>query len=235
MTALYSFLETHQASFLADLKALVSIDCGTHNKAGVDRVGEWVRQNGESVYGTSACPLPEAPWGRCTVKGHRIYWHVFNWPGDAVLRISNLHAEVAGAYLLAEPSRKLAVTRAHDGIGVRLPARIPDELDTVVVLELGGPLRVDPPIVTQGSDAVDRARRFGCMASVSEPGGPLQGYHPILRAKRLGESEVHRGHWRAISDRGGGRNWRRLSLQGLRPGLRGGPQGRRVHAACPSG
>ena len=119
----------------------------------LDKVGAWMRQNYESIYGTSACPLQEAPWGRCTVKGGKIYLHVFSWPGDAVLRISGFHAEVAGAYLLAQPSRKLPVAREHDGIGVSLPARSPDEMDTVVVLDLGGPLQVDPPIVTQGSDS----------------------------------------------------------------------------------
>jgi alpha-L-fucosidase len=119
----------------------------------LEKVGPWMRQNGESIYGTSACPLPEAPWGRCTVKGRKIYFHVFSWPGDAVLRISGFDAEVAGAYLLAEPSRKLPIAREHGGIALSLPARCPDEIDTVVVLELGGPLLVDPPIVTQGSDS----------------------------------------------------------------------------------
>jgi glutamate carboxypeptidase len=36
------FLATSHAAFLSDLAALVNIDCGTHNKAGVDRVGEWI-------------------------------------------------------------------------------------------------------------------------------------------------------------------------------------------------
>src|ERR1035438_5707350 len=67
----------------------------------------------------------------------------FGWPGDAVLRISGFDAEVAGAYLLAEPSRKLPIAREHGGIALSLPARCPDEIDTVVVLELGGPLLVD--------------------------------------------------------------------------------------------
>jgi glutamate carboxypeptidase len=36
------FLTTSHAAFLSDLAALVNVDCGTHNKAGVDRVGEWI-------------------------------------------------------------------------------------------------------------------------------------------------------------------------------------------------
>jgi hypothetical protein len=78
---------------------------------------------------------------------------VFSWPGDAVLHVAGLHSEVVGAYLLAEPSRKLAIARDRDGIGVSLSAQSPDETDTVVVVELGGPLHLAPPIVTQGSDS----------------------------------------------------------------------------------
>jgi glutamate carboxypeptidase len=36
------FLSSAYPTILADLAALVDVDCGTHNKAGVDRVGEWI-------------------------------------------------------------------------------------------------------------------------------------------------------------------------------------------------
>jgi glutamate carboxypeptidase len=36
------FLEASRTAMLADLAALVNVDCGTHNKSGVDRVGEWI-------------------------------------------------------------------------------------------------------------------------------------------------------------------------------------------------
>jgi alpha-L-fucosidase len=119
----------------------------------LEKVGAWMRQNGESIYGTSPCPLPELPWGRCTAKGSTIYFHVFSWPGDAVLRITGLNTEVLGAHLLAEPSHSLTVTREHSAIAVSLPARSPDEIDTVVAMELAGPPKVDPPVMTQGSDS----------------------------------------------------------------------------------
>jgi hypothetical protein len=36
---------------------------------------------------------------------------------------------------------------------IALPAKPLDDLDSVIVLQLAGPPRVDPPIITQGSDA----------------------------------------------------------------------------------
>ena len=43
MDSIHSFLESTRLNFLDDLATLVGIDCGTHNKAGVDQVGVWVR------------------------------------------------------------------------------------------------------------------------------------------------------------------------------------------------
>jgi alpha-L-fucosidase len=121
--------------------------------ATLEQVGAWMRQNGESIYGTSACPLAEFPWGRCTVKGQRIYLHVFSWPADAVLRISGLNNPVQAAYALLDPSRKLPFRREHGALSVSLPARSLDDHDTVVVLEISGQPNVDPPLVTQDSDS----------------------------------------------------------------------------------
>ncbi len=119
----------------------------------LEKVGAWMQQNGDSIYGTSACPLPAAPWGRCTVKSGKLYLHVFSWPGDAALRLSSFHTPVTGAYLLAQPNVKLQFAKENDGIRVSLPARSQDPIDTVVVVELGAPLQVDPPVITQGSDS----------------------------------------------------------------------------------
>jgi alpha-L-fucosidase len=121
--------------------------------ATLEKVGAWMQKNGESIYGTSACPLTDFPWGRCTAKGQRLYLHVFNWPADDILRICTLNNEVVSAYPLLDPSRKLRVGRENGAITVALPARNLDEGDTVVVMEISGQPNVDPPIITQDSDS----------------------------------------------------------------------------------
>lgn len=42
MNQVSDFLASSHAALLSDLAALVNVDCGTHNKAGVDTVGEWI-------------------------------------------------------------------------------------------------------------------------------------------------------------------------------------------------
>ena len=117
------------------------------------KVGAWVQANGESIYGTSASLLPEQPWGRITVKGDKLYLHVFTWPGDGVLRLPGLKNNLREAYALADPSGKLALHSADENAAITLPAKPFDEHDTVIVLRLEGTPRVEPPVVTQGSDS----------------------------------------------------------------------------------
>ena len=131
----------------------------------LEKVGAWMRNNGDSIYGTSACPLAGFPWGRCTVKGEKVYLHVFSWPADAVLRLSGLNNQVRSAYLLVDPSRKLPVSREHGVISVALPAKSLDEDDTVVVLEVSGQPNADPPLITQGSDSAFELDYLGAVTA----------------------------------------------------------------------
>lgn len=118
------------------------------------KVGTWMQQNGDSIYGTKASPLPEYPWGRTTLKGEQVYLHIFNWPADNVLRVSRLdHTPVKSAHLLIRPAEKLPMHRDNGVLLVSLPPRMPDSSDTVVILRLAGPLKVMPPLVSVGSDA----------------------------------------------------------------------------------
>ena len=44
-------------------------------------IGRWMRQNGESIYGTTATELGEQPWGVSTQKDKQLFLHVFGENG----------------------------------------------------------------------------------------------------------------------------------------------------------
>ena len=101
-------------------------------------VGQWMRRNGDAIYGTTASPLETAPaWGRMTQKGKKLYLHVFQWPADGTLTVTGLAAKPRRAYLLADADRKpLTVTgEAATGWRIAVPATAPDKINSVVVLE----------------------------------------------------------------------------------------------------
>lgn len=109
-------------------------------------IGEWLRVNGESIYGTSAGPFPTPlPWGRATVKGTELYLHVFDWPsmGRLVVPLANT---AAGAQLLANPETTVRVESTPEGIVVHLPAEAADANVNVLRLSLDSSPKLLPAV-----------------------------------------------------------------------------------------
>jgi alpha-L-fucosidase len=101
-------------------------------------IGDWMKVNGESIYGTTANPLGELSWGRCTAKPGKLYLHVFDWPGDGKLTVPNIKYGVNKAYLLADKERKnLAIEQVSDNeVVISVPQDGPDPINSVVVLNV---------------------------------------------------------------------------------------------------
>lgn len=107
-------------------------------------IGQWMQNNGESIYGTAATPLPLQSWGVSTYKPGKLYLHVFDYPADGKLYVGGLLLGCKKAYLLADKGRQLGVTRSDKmDLIIELPKKAPDTVNTVVVLELAGPEQFD--------------------------------------------------------------------------------------------
>lgn len=122
-------------------------------------IGRWMDVNGEAIHGTSPNPFPfEFEWGRITVKGERMYLLFYEWP--ARFELSGLRNQVKRAWLLAEPATAVPCRQSvdtaldHHRLTLDLPAA-PDDLVSVVCLELDGPADVDASLVQQPTGAVD--------------------------------------------------------------------------------
>lgn len=99
--------------------------------------GDWLKLNGEAVYGTEASPFPYLYWGRATRKGQKLYLHVFDWPKDGKL-IVPLDNKIKRAVLLANPTAKLKITKIKGQIMIQLPAYAPDRNASVVAVDFEG-------------------------------------------------------------------------------------------------
>ena len=124
-------------------------------------IGNWMKINGESIYGTKASPFTKSTWGKCTQKeiadGTRLYLHVFDWPASMKLVIDNLINEPTKAYLLSDPQKKaIAYKKKGLSLEISLPDKAPDALNSVVVLEIKGqPQIIESPDFTYKYDAVN--------------------------------------------------------------------------------
>lgn len=100
-------------------------------------IGNWFKVNGESIYGTERTPLTVQSWGETTVKGNRVYLHVFNWPKDGKIVLGGLGNNINNAYLLSDISKKkLLFSRINNtDYLIEGGAKAFDIVNTVVVVE----------------------------------------------------------------------------------------------------
>lgn len=82
-------------------------------------IGDWLRQNGETIYATEAGPFPAQSWGTSTRKGNRLFLHVMTPESDAILIPENVKIKKAKEFATG---KALKVSKAGSHNVVHLPA-----------------------------------------------------------------------------------------------------------------
>ena len=107
----------------------------------LETVGEWLHENGKSIYCCGKSGLAKPEWGRYTQNGRFLYAHIYE-RGVASFRLEGLEGKVKKARLLADGS-ELPLLRPwnaekypNDAFVDLGTAELPDPLDTVIELEL---------------------------------------------------------------------------------------------------
>jgi alpha-L-fucosidase len=118
----------------------------------LNKAGSWIERNGEGIYGTSASPFGELPWGYCTIKGNKLFFFIKDWPKDGFLNLPGLQNKVAEAYMLNNKTVKLPVNKTGKNVRIQLPVSETDYPMSVVVLETEGLPSVDPRLVLPGEN-----------------------------------------------------------------------------------
>lgn len=114
----------------------------------LDKVGEWLETNGESIFDTSVLPdFPYViPWGNITynAKLNKLYFHVKVYPTlTPKISLIDLKNKVTNVNLLktGEPlqfARSYEQARDEARFRIMLPRECPDPIDTVAIVEIEG-------------------------------------------------------------------------------------------------
>jgi len=113
-------------------------------------IGKWMYVNSESIYGTDASPFNKLDWGRCTQEeindGTRLYLHIFDWPEDGKLVVPGIYNKPKAVFLLADKNKTpLKVDRMEDALIISIGDKAPDEINSVIVLDIEGKADVNNP------------------------------------------------------------------------------------------
>jgi len=118
-------------------------------------ISKWIKVHGESIYGTSPCPLNRVSsgilkedsvlglTGLTTAKGKTMYLHILDWPGRQIT-IANLKTKILSGRILTT-GQEVKIVQDEDRAFLKdLPSRAPDPYDSVMAIELDGEAEVYP-------------------------------------------------------------------------------------------
>ncbi len=113
----------------------------------LQEVGQWMKVNGESIYGTTNSPLDfDFWWGAMTQKDKTLYLHVLEWKPESI-EFNGIVGKPSKAYFLADPQRE-SLPLTYDAGGhvtkIQVPADAPDSRNTVIAVEYAAPVVADP-------------------------------------------------------------------------------------------
>lgn len=96
-------------------------------------IGEWLKINGEAIYGTTYGPLQDLPFGRTTARGKTVYLHVFDWPNERI-ELKGLRSKIVRATLLSG-NKPVKFTQSGDLVQLGVAGITPGAHATVLALE----------------------------------------------------------------------------------------------------
>ena len=127
-------------------------------------IGEWLKRNGQAIYGTRKQPFSALDFGYATVGPHAIYLFIAKMPADHQLHLPGAADTAFGrAYQLGAPESAVAVQRSGHDVIIPLDqlAGLPksdsdggdiDAFMPVIALPFDGALRVRPEAIAAAKD-----------------------------------------------------------------------------------
>lgn len=105
----------------------------------LQEIGQWMKVNSESIYGTTASPFEKPSWGRYTKKKidngkTLLYAHIFNYEPETKIKIP-IDKKPTKVWLLKSPSEKVNYSHKGRKLVIKLPKIEPDPYNTVIAIE----------------------------------------------------------------------------------------------------
>ena len=99
-------------------------------------IGEWLKANGETIYGTEAGDVPPQPWGATTRAGNRLFVHVLrpdSLPAGGTLLLPGINARAARVFHTGE---KVRISQGNAGMTLNIDKESAKGPDHIIELTL---------------------------------------------------------------------------------------------------
>ena len=103
------------------------------HKASLRAMGEWMRENGETIYGTSAGPVPPSEQMASTQKGKTVYLHILDQSNTVFIKDFDLNIKSIESF---RDKTVLKHQKNDFGLLIQVPEDKMDPVDTIVEIIL---------------------------------------------------------------------------------------------------
>jgi alpha-L-fucosidase len=100
----------------------------------LNKVGEWMRKYGETIYDSRGNIVAPQQWGVVTQKGNVLYAHILNGLKEQYVFIPDVKIKISKANLFGNTS-ELKFKQQPEGVFVYLPGISLDNIDTIIQLQ----------------------------------------------------------------------------------------------------
>jgi hypothetical protein len=129
----------------------------------MEKMGEWLQNYGESIYGTRGGPIRSGRWGASTHKDSTIYLHVLDW-SHMPSKLPGLGMKIVSDTLLT--GGEIEFQQTNDSLSFRIAEEFRNKIDTIIKLRLDGPASaievfgIDPSVKTANPLASQKTREL---------------------------------------------------------------------------
>jgi len=100
-------------------------------------IGAWLKQNGESIYGTRGGPWLPGEYGVSTHRGTTAYLHVLKAPANGSVELPNLPTRIVKMSDMG--GRPVAYSQGNEKISIQLQMSTQGDVDQIIKIELAEP------------------------------------------------------------------------------------------------
>jgi alpha-L-fucosidase len=107
-------------------------------------MGQWLKTNGYTIYGTRGGPFMPADWGVSTRKGNTVFLHILNWPGGSPrIVLPDIGAEIKKCSVVGGGPATFVSENGETVI--EFDEALIQPMNTIIEIELAGSAMDIPP------------------------------------------------------------------------------------------
>jgi alpha-L-fucosidase len=122
------------ANFLLNVGPMPNGEIQTEFKDTLKAMGSWMKQNGESIFGTKGNIIPPQEWGVVTVKDKTVFAHVLKRPSDNYIFIPGAQQKVKNVISFSD-KKNLKFKLQPEGMFIYTDGITWDDIDTIIQIQ----------------------------------------------------------------------------------------------------